>query len=188
MAYRRRGRGGSDVVLAPNLTPLLDVVLQLITFFMMLIHFGSRLEGEARTVRLPVTPSALPGTDLAIETADISLLADEWAVIAELLDGLSAEQWSSTVLPGWDVHDVLAHLAGTEYSLAGAALPDVPAEVGPHVHNDIGKVNELWVTALRSRSDTELLADFRELTAGRVASLRAMPSSTPFRRVPWSAY
>jgi uncharacterized protein (TIGR03083 family) len=115
----------------------------------------------------------------------ISLLADEWAVIAELLDGLSAEQWSSTVLPGWDVHDVLAHLAGTEYSLAGAALPDVPAEVGPHVHNDIGKVNELWVTALRSRSDAELLADFRELTAGRVASLRAMPSAQ-FHAASWT--
>jgi uncharacterized protein (TIGR03083 family) len=105
----------------------------------------------------------------------ISLLADEWAVITELLDGLSAEQWSATVLPGWDTHDVLAHIAGTEYSLSGAGLPDVQAEVGPHVHNDIGKVNELWVTALRSRSDAELLADFRALAAQRVASLRAMP-------------
>ena len=33
----------------PNLTPLLDVVLQLITFFMMLVHFGSRLEGSTRS-------------------------------------------------------------------------------------------------------------------------------------------
>ena len=45
--------------LNPNLTPLLDLVLQLITFFMMLIHFGNQLEGETRAVRLPVAPAAL---------------------------------------------------------------------------------------------------------------------------------
>ena len=51
----------------PNLTPLLDVVLQLITFFMMLIHFGSRLEGATKAVRLPSAPAALPGADLALD-------------------------------------------------------------------------------------------------------------------------
>ena len=38
----------STAVANPNLTPLLDVVLQLITFFMMLVHFGTRLEGSTR--------------------------------------------------------------------------------------------------------------------------------------------
>ena len=32
-------------MLNPNLTPLLDVVLQLITFFMMLVHFGTQAGG-----------------------------------------------------------------------------------------------------------------------------------------------
>lgn len=53
--------------LNPNLTPLLDVVLQLITFFMMLVHFGTRLEGASKVVRLPVAPAALPGSDLTFD-------------------------------------------------------------------------------------------------------------------------
>jgi biopolymer transport protein ExbD len=59
--------------MSPNLTPLLDVVLQLITFFMMLVHFGTRLEGASREVRLPVAPAALPGSDLTIDRLPVSL-------------------------------------------------------------------------------------------------------------------
>lgn len=60
---RRRDSG----VLNPNLTPLLDMVLQLITFFMMLIHFGAKLEGSSKGIRLPTAPAALPGRDLAFD-------------------------------------------------------------------------------------------------------------------------
>lgn len=62
-----RGRRREAGVLNPNLTPLLDMVLQLITFFMMLVHFGARLEGSSKGVRLPVAPAALPGRDLAFD-------------------------------------------------------------------------------------------------------------------------
>lgn len=62
-SHRRRRAGAME----PNLTPLLDVVLQLITFFMMLIHFGSQVEGAARGVRLPIAPAALPTGTLALE-------------------------------------------------------------------------------------------------------------------------
>jgi biopolymer transport protein ExbD len=78
----------------PNLTPLLDVVLQLITFFMMLIHFGSRLEGATKVVRLPSAPAALPGADLALDRlvvvvdAQGRLLVDDQA-----LEGPAAEAW-----------------------------------------------------------------------------------------------
>jgi biopolymer transport protein ExbD len=60
-------------LISPNLTPLLDVVLQLITFFMMLVHFGSRLEGANRAVRLPVAPAALPGSDLTIDRLPVAM-------------------------------------------------------------------------------------------------------------------
>src|ERR671920_108874 len=63
----RRDRIRGEASLNLNLTPLLDVVLQLITFFMMLIHFGTKLEGTTKAVRLPVAPAALPGGDLAID-------------------------------------------------------------------------------------------------------------------------
>jgi biopolymer transport protein ExbD len=45
----------------PNLTPLLDVVFQLITFFMLVINFSS--ENYDARVRLPVAGSARPVED-----------------------------------------------------------------------------------------------------------------------------
>ena len=60
---QRHGRHGRTSVLSPNLTPLLDVVLQLITFFMMLVHFGTRLDSATKAVRLPLAPAALPGSE-----------------------------------------------------------------------------------------------------------------------------
>ncbi|HET7016595.1 MAG TPA: maleylpyruvate isomerase family mycothiol-dependent enzyme [Streptosporangiaceae bacterium] len=118
----------------------------------------------------------------------IDLLGAEWSSIALLLADLSADAWSTTVLPGWDVHDVLAHMVGTEYALSGKTLPPVPddADGFEHVRNDIGKVNEAWVVSLRSLPHSELLAEFNRITAERLTSLRAMsvedfyaPSWTP---------
>lgn len=57
----RRDKVGDPYQLDLNLTPLLDVVLQLITFFMMLVHLGTTIETTDREVRLPVAPAALPG-------------------------------------------------------------------------------------------------------------------------------
>lgn len=78
-------RKSSSSVLNVNLTPLLDVVLQLITFFMMLVHFGTRLEGASRAVRLPLVPAALPGADLTFDRLPVLIDArgrlmngDQW--------------------------------------------------------------------------------------------------------------
>jgi biopolymer transport protein ExbD len=81
-------------VLNPNLTPLLDVVLQLITFFMMLVHFGTRLEGSNKGVRLPVAPAALPGSDLTIDRMGVALNAQGRLLVAgEALDEAAASAW-----------------------------------------------------------------------------------------------
>src|ERR687890_320926 len=53
----------SEVRAEPNLTPLLDVVFQLITFFMLVINFGN--DNYDQNVKLPVAGSARP-----IEDAD----------------------------------------------------------------------------------------------------------------------
>ena len=90
----RRRRGTDSGVLSPNLTPLLDVVLQLITFFMMLIHFGTRLEGASRAVRLPVAPAALPGADLSLDR--LTVVVDEagrLVVGGKEREGAEAEAW-----------------------------------------------------------------------------------------------
>ena len=48
----------SEVKAEPNLTPLLDVVFQLITFFMLVINFSA--ENYDQRVHLPVAGSASP--------------------------------------------------------------------------------------------------------------------------------
>jgi biopolymer transport protein ExbD len=91
---RRLSRATITNVLNPNLTPLLDVVLQLITFFMMLVHFGTKLEGATKAIRLPLAPAALPGTDLAFDRIIVALDA-RGRIIAggKRLDEDAAAKW-----------------------------------------------------------------------------------------------
>jgi biopolymer transport protein ExbD len=91
-SHRRRTVTSS--VLSPNLTPLLDVVLQLITFFMMLVHFGTRLEGATKAVRLPVAPAALPGSDLTFDRLSVAMNAQgQLLVDGEVLGEEAASAW-----------------------------------------------------------------------------------------------
>jgi len=99
-----------------------------------------------------------------------------WDAIDALLAGLSDEQWQTpTSLPGWTVHDVVAHIAGTELMLVGTPTPEVEVVGRDYVHNDIGALNERWVEHLRSESPAGMLATFRDVTARRRAMLSAMP-------------
>jgi biopolymer transport protein ExbD len=92
MPLRRKLRGGDTFNL--NLTPLLDVVLQLITFFMMLIHFGTKLEGATKEIRLPVAPAALPGSDLILDRLVVSLdRAGRLVHEGHTLEGAAADTW-----------------------------------------------------------------------------------------------
>jgi len=52
---------GNELKAEPNLTPLLDVVFQLITFFMLVINFSQ--ENFDSRVKLPVAGSARPQDD-----------------------------------------------------------------------------------------------------------------------------
>jgi len=54
---------GTELRAEPNLTPLLDIVFQLITFFMLVINF-SQENFDAR-IKLPVAGSARPQDDAA---------------------------------------------------------------------------------------------------------------------------
>jgi uncharacterized protein (TIGR03083 family) len=131
--------------------------------------------------------SAESGGDQAIaeKSRIVELLGQEWAAFGDLVAGLDDSDWSREALPGWDVHDVLAHIVGTERMLSGAELPSAPGELGAHIRNDIGRANEAWVLALRERPHAELLADFRSVTAERLAGLRAM-SADEFNAPSWT--
>ena len=104
-------------------------------------------------------------------------LGEVWASLGGLLGGLSDDEWKlPTPLPGWSVHDNVAHIVGTEAMLAGEPGPslEIDRDAHAHVRNDIGVFNEQWVESLRAVPPGELLARFRELTAARLATLETM--------------
>jgi biopolymer transport protein ExbD len=66
------GSVSTELKAEPNLTPLLDVVFQLITFFMLVINFSN--ENYDQRVRLPVAGSARPVEDEKIVSEDRLIL------------------------------------------------------------------------------------------------------------------
>ncbi len=107
----------------------------------------------------------------------IAALGEVWASIDALLVTLSTEEWSaSTPLPGWDVHDTVAHIVGTERMLLGESPPEVEIDRDalPHVRNDAGAFNEVWIESMRSMPHDELASSFQDATARRLAILGAM--------------
>ncbi len=118
----RRIRPVTSSVLNPNLTAMLDVVLQLITFFMMLVHFGTRLEGATKTVRLPLAPAALPGTDLTFDRLAVAMNAQGRLLVkGRVLDEESARAWWAT--------EAKARRSGLETLGEGAMAESLPTVV-----------------------------------------------------------
>ena len=119
----------------------------------------------------------------------LSGLFGTWDSLDQLLSGFSEQQWqTSTPLPGWCVHDVVAHIVGTESVLQGLSAPDadIDASTLGHVRNDVGAANEAWVRHLSTDSGDALLQRFRSITADRRQRLNDMsvddwnaPTPTP---------
>jgi uncharacterized protein (TIGR03083 family) len=108
----------------------------------------------------------------------LSGLFGTWDSLEELLGGLSERQWRApTPLPGWCVHDVVAHMIGTESSLQGISPPDVDVDLSTldHVRNDVGAANEAWVRYLSPEPGDVLLQRFCSITGERRERLTAMP-------------
>ncbi len=105
----------------------------------------------------------------------VELLDTVWASMSELGDGLDEAQWKRTTeVPGWSVQDNLTHVAGLEWMLLGRPAPahEIPADL-PHVKNDFGRVNEVFVDSRRRLSGAQALDEFREVTGARLAQLRS---------------
>ena len=110
-----------------------------------------------------------------------------WDAIAQLTAAMDDDQWRQpTGCPGWEVRDLIAHMVGTERSLAGEDAPGAPEQYPEYVRNPIGQFNERWVAHLRSASRSELLDQFRQVTAARLRKLLSLneaewsaPSWTP---------
>jgi len=103
----------------------------------------------------------------------VDALDDVWQSIADMGAGLTETEWKTeTECPGWSVQDNVAHLIGTESVIMGRPAPDQAPPDLPHIKNDAGRRNEVWVDSRRDRSGTEVLADFDEITAERIRTLR----------------
>jgi len=103
----------------------------------------------------------------------IAKLDETFASISALGAELTEAQWKlPSDLPGWTVQDNLSHLIGTERMLQG--LPRTAHEAAPveHVKNPIGQVNEHEVDARRPRTGAAVLAEWDDLTALRLRTLR----------------
>jgi uncharacterized protein (TIGR03083 family) len=117
----------------------------------------------------------------------VDLLHREYGALAELCRALTPTQWATpSCLPGWTVHDVLAHVVGTESMLAGQAPPEADISHLVHMRNPIAESNELWVESMRPLTGSELVARFELVTGERLKALDAMtqadfdaPSWTP---------
>jgi uncharacterized protein (TIGR03083 family) len=105
----------------------------------------------------------------------VDRLEEVWGSIDRLCTRLTQDEWKTgTECPGWSVQDNVAHIAGIESNLLGRPAPVHTPPDAPHIKNDIGRSNEVWVDSRRSRSGVEVLAEFREVTRARLAALRSM--------------
>ena len=125
-----------------------------------------------------------------VDKSDVlSGLFGTWDSLDQLLTGLSDDEWCApTPLPGWSVHNVIAHVIGTESMLQGVSTPDADIDVSTldHVRNDVGVANECWVRHLGALSGAQLHDRFRSITADRRKRLTEMsdddwdaPTATP---------
>ncbi len=101
----------------------------------------------------------------------------------DLAGSLDGNDWRRpTDLPGWTVHDTVAHLAAVERELLGHPRPPRLATYGPHVRSAFGRHMEDGVAARRDRSSAEVVAELADALELRLPQMRSMrPEDAPVR-------
>jgi uncharacterized protein (TIGR03083 family) len=108
---------------------------------------------------------------------------DVWReAMIDLRDVAARAEWRHpSVLPGWTVADVVAHVTSIERALSGhqdpAHEPDWAAL--PHAGDGFGRITEVPVDLRRSRTREEVLAEFDAMLVEREPALRALRASDP---------
>jgi uncharacterized protein (TIGR03083 family) len=77
-----------------------------------------------------------------------------------------------TECPGWTVHDQISHVVGVESWLEGHKDPRVDMPHYEHIRNDLGKRIEHAVEVRRGRTGHEVVAEFENVLAQRLSTLR----------------
>src|SRR5579862_7398243 len=108
-----------------------------------------------------------------------SAYAEVFADVGALADSLDDERaMLPTGCPGWTVRDQVAHITDLEGILSGRPRIDHrPPEGLPHVRNPPGAFMEIGVDARRTVSLASLRAEYREVTAARLAALATLEDS-----------
>lgn len=109
-----------------------------------------------------------------IPTDTIDKLEQTFRSISELGASLSEAEWkTATELPGWSVQDNLSHLIGIERMLEGLPPAEHEAPTVGYVKNPIGEMNEREVDLRRHRSGEDVLAEWNDIAARRLGTLRS---------------
>lgn len=107
-----------------------------------------------------------------------SALIEQWAQLRSLATQLDDDAWHrDSILPGWTVADIVAHIIGTESLLAGRPVPDIDISDAAHVRNPIGELNERWLRHFAATSRPALIDAFDEIVDVRTTALDAMSQS-----------
>lgn len=116
--------------------------------------------------------------DAAERNATIDTLDEVFSSLTALGEQLTEQQWKTpTDLPRWTVQDNLSHLVAIERVLEGLPGTEHQATDKAHVRNPIGDSNENEVDARRHLPGAEVLGEWRDITARRMATLRSADDS-----------
>ena len=110
---------------------------------------------------------------MATDQELVDQLGRVWGSLSDVGRALSEAEWKTpTEVPGWSAQDNVAHVTALEWRLLGRPDPDhvLPDDL-PHVHNDFGRTNELFVDSRRSWPGADVLAEFEEVTGERRTEL-----------------
>lgn len=99
--------------------------------------------------------------------------ADTLSSVNGLAGALDEPEWARpTGCPGWNVHDVIAHVSATESLLIGREQPAHRVRAGlTHVRNPLGEFMEVGVDFRRDWPAARLRAELADVTAARLRRL-----------------
>ncbi|WP_089940877.1 maleylpyruvate isomerase family mycothiol-dependent enzyme [Candidatus Entotheonella palauensis] len=114
---------------------------------------------------------------MAQDSGTMAKLEQVWRSIETLCESFTEREWKlPTDCPGWTVQDSVAHLVDYESRMMQRQPPDHTPPERPHVQNDLGRRNEIWIDWYRSKTGAEVLQAYRDIVAER---LEILPRLTP---------
>lgn len=109
-----------------------------------------------------------------IPTETINTLESVFVSMSELGRALTENQWKTpTALPGWSVQDNYSHLIAIERMLEGLPGTQHKSPEFDYIRNPIGAANENEVDARRHLSGADVLKEWDDIIAVRMATLRS---------------